>query len=114
MSGKDASMKVTSDLICNFLLFFFFLRGEGNRELHLSENNLQWEWSSHYLELISWIIVLIMPESTFLLLAKTTLVDMKVPLLITSNIVSISEAVQKNLKSLMRILDSEHLMVMCA
>lgn len=55
-----------------------------------------------------------MPESTFLLLAKTTLVDMKVPLLITSNIVSISQAVQKNLKRLMRILDSEHLMVMCA
>ena len=111
-------IKRSSDLVYNFspafFSFFLFLRDRGDTELYLTKNNLQWERPSHYLELISWIIVLILSESTFLLFATATPVDVKVPLSVISSIVSTSQAVQKSFESLMRLLDNKHLTMMCA
>lgn len=112
ISGKAVTIKGTFHLIEIF--HNIFLRGGGDRGLYLTKNSLQWEWPSHYLELISWIIILIMSENAFLPLALTTPVDMKVPLLVICTIVRTSQARQKSSKSLMGILDGEHLMVMCA
>lgn len=112
ISGEAVSIKDTFYLI--EICRHSFLRGGGDRGLYLTKNNLQREWPSHHLELTSRIIILMMPENAFPPWAITAPEDMKVPLLVISTIVRTSQAMQKSSKSWMRVLDSEHLMVMCA